>query len=208
MTSLEILTQFSQLFVETKQALDYFNSIIENEIFKPQSNEDNQTNCHNGEKVFNKLVGNIGFLDRIIQKENEINEFFEKCKLNRKILNNQKNDLITTLSNLKKKSVDKEEWREWKLEWNKKREETSDEKNRRETEEMLEEIKEEKKFIEEMTKNMLKEKKELQQMIDKAKSEKNDLDIQKQFNKIANDYVKESEIMEIIEKKKREDDEK
>ena len=61
-------------------------------------------------------------------------------------------------------------------EWNKRREETSDEKNRRECEEMLEDIKEEKKNVEELTKLMMKEKNdlnnvkiELNELIEKGK---------------------------------------
>ena len=59
----------------------------------------------------------------------------------------EKNVIINKLLRIKKSSLSKEEYLNLRDEWNKMREETKDERNRRECEEMLEEINEQKKYI-------------------------------------------------------------
>ena len=115
----------------------------------------------------------------MITKEREIIEFFNKCKENKQKLIHQKNNLIDKLLRIKKNGcTSKEEWLNYRDEWNKKRIETADEKNRRECEEMLNEIKEEKIIVQEMTLNMLKVKTEIEEILKNGKMN----EIQKEMN--------------------------
>ena len=116
--------------------------------------------------------------------------FFNTCKENKKNLNQHKNGLITKLLQIKKEDVTKEEWLNCREEWNNKRVETPDEKNRRECEEMLEDIKEEKKIILEMTIKMMKVKEDVEEIIKNGKVD----ELNKSLEMIEKEYAKKSEI--------------
>ena len=79
-----------------------------------------------------------------------------------------------------------------------------DVKNRRETAEMLEEMKEEKKYIEEMTKRMETKGRELEEIMEKALRIKNDLNDKEEFEKISSEYVKKTEIIDVIDERNKE----
>ena len=147
MTQLQILTPFKELLINVTNSLDNYNDNLRNELFEKEINEDNEQAYKRGETIFDQCEENLRNLNEIIQQERNIIEFFEKCKENKTKLIDQKNDLINKMLRLMKNNVDKEEYLDLREFWNKRREETKDERNRRETEEMLEEIKEEKKEL-------------------------------------------------------------
>ena len=72
------------------------------------------------------------------------NNFLKNVKKNHQKLIDKKNKIINKLLRLKRndKNILKEEYLNVREEWNKRREETKDERNRRECEEMLEEMRE------------------------------------------------------------------
>ena len=208
MAQLQILTQFVQLFDDVKNSLNNYNENLQNELFEKEPNESNEKAYRRGETIFDQCENDLRNLNEIVDQQDEINNFFEKCKQNKIKLIEQKNELINKLLRIKKndKKVSKEEYLNLREEWNKKREETKDEKNRRECEEMLEEIKEEKKLVEEIKEDIVKEKnelndvkKELESVVEKAKKEKENLDVKEEFNKVASEYVKKSEFGDQLE---------
>ena len=150
MAQLQILTQFKQLFDDVKESLNNYNENLRNELFEIEPNESNDQAYQRGEVIFDRCEDDLRNLNEIIEQQEEINKFFEKCKQNKIQLIDRKNEIINKLLRIKKndKNVSKEEYLNLREFWNKKREETKDEKNRRECEEMLEEIKEEKKTVE------------------------------------------------------------
>ena len=165
MAKLEILIQFKTLFDDVKQSLDNYNDNLKNELFEEEPNESHEKAYQRGESIFDKCEDDLKNLNEIIEQENNLILFFEKCKENKNKLIEQKNEIINKLLRIKKNSVNKEEYLSIREFWNNKREETKDERNRRECEEMLEELKEEKKYIEEIKKNIIKEKNEVNQLL-------------------------------------------
>ena len=105
MTQLQNLTQFSNLFTQTKKSLDDYNNNFEDEIFVKRSTEDNEKAYKRGESKFNQLLENIDNLDLIIQQEQQFLDFFSHCKRNRKLLTDQRNNLVDDLSNIKKEMM-------------------------------------------------------------------------------------------------------
>ena len=197
MSQLEILTEFNQLLIDIKQSFDKYNNNFVNEVFKKLSFETNEQSYERGMSMFNQLCENMNNLKEILDKQNEMNKFFKKCRQNHKIMTKQKNDLINNLSKIKKESVDEEEWEKWKEEWDEKREETKNERNRRECEEMLEKMKEKEQNIKrikqeiEIEKNeLLNVKKDLEEKINQTNEQKTN------YNE--NEYVKTSEIPEML----------
>ena len=186
MTELIILKQFTELFENVKSALENYNKHLHNDYFNEKDYEDNDIAYKRGETIFDQFDENLINLNFLIAKETEINEFFEKCKENKQKIINQKNEIINKLLRIKKndKTVSKEEFLTIREDWNKRREEKSDERNRRETEEMLEEIKE--------------EKIELNKLIEKVKEKKCEMDVKEEFKQIASEYVKQSEYSKLI----------
>ena len=181
MAELNILKQFTELFENVKQSLYNYNNNLRNEFFYVDENEDNKKAYKRGETLFDQFDENLINLNILISKEKEINEFFIKCKENKQRIINEKNEIINKLLRIKKndKNVTKEEYLTIRNEWNKKREETKDERNRRECEEMLEEIKE--------------QKNELNNLIEQAKKEHCKTIVKEEFNKISDNFVKQNE---------------
>ena len=126
-----------------------------------------------------------------MEKKNQVLEFFEICQQNKTKLIKQKNLIIDKLLRIKKNNSSKEEYLDYRDAWNKKREESPDEKNRRECEEILDEIKEEKKFVEKLTKDMKREKEKME----KVKKEVEEI-IQ---NGKVNEFVKRDEYNSLVE---------
>ena len=212
MTKLENLNQYNQLFNEINTSLTNYNKNLRNELFEIEDNETHEEICRKGETIFDCCEDDLINLGIILEKENEILQFFEKCKENKTKLIQQKNNIITKLVRIQKTNpkVTKEEWLNYREEWNKKREESCDERNRRECEEMLEEMKEEKIVVEEMTKNMMKIKEECEEIIRKGSM----VEIKKELNdkvdlinnnlkkQIDEEFVKKNEIVETMKMKK------
>ena len=208
MTESIILTQFSNLFTQTKKSLDDYINNYEDEVFVKGSTEDNEKAYKRGESKFNHLLENIDNLDLIIQQEQQFLDFFSQCKRNRKLLTDQRNNLIDDLSNIKKEMGSVKEWEEWKKIWDKKRDETDVVKMRRETQEMLEEISKKEESIEKIKQEIENEKNELmgmkndlEKIIEKAKKEKEEFNVKEEFEKVAEEYVKKNDFdytMKII----------
>ena len=182
MAQLQILTQFKQLFDDVKLSLNHYNNNLRNELFEIEPNENNEQAYKRGEIIFDKRQDDIRNLNEILNQQEAINKFFEKCKENKQILINQNNKLINKLIEIQKNNpnISKQDFVEYREFWNEKRIETEVEKMNRETKEMLEEIKEEKKYIEEMRNKMMNEKIELEQTIEKAKKEKNEINFEEE----------------------------
>ena len=160
MAELKILTQFINLFDETKQCLKTYNLNVKNELFEVEPNEELNKAYKRGEIIYDRCEDDLNNLNNILEKKEQIDKFFETCEQNKTNLIKQKNLIIDKLLRIKKNYCrSKEEYLDYREEWNKKRIESPDEKNRRECEEMLDEIKEEKKIVQEMTMNMIKAKK-------------------------------------------------
>ena len=155
MAQLEILTQFKQLFENVKQSLNNYNDNLRNELFEKEPNESNDQAYQRGETIFDKCEDDLKNLNEILEQENNIIQFFEKCKQNKNKLLEQKNEIINKLLRLKKKNSSKEEYLNLREEWNKRREETKDERNRRECEEMMDEMNEKSLWIEETMKKLI-----------------------------------------------------
>ena len=209
MAELKQLKQFTELFENVKRSIDYYSENLKNDIFTEDKTETKDDAYKRGETLFDQFDENLINLNVVIQKENEISDFFNKCKENKTKIIEQKNILINKLLNIKKNTpnITKQDYLNCKEDWNKRREETIDEKNRRECEEMLIEMKEEKKQLEEIKLEIENEKKKLAEMkldlektIKKAIKQKENLDIEKEFHKIANKYVKKLDIPQTLNK--------
>ena len=147
MAELQILTQFKNLFDDVQECLLNYNQNLKNELFEIEPNEDHNKAYKRGETIYDRCEDDIKNISEILEKKNQVLEFFETCQQNKTKLIKQKNLIIDKLLRIKKNNSSKEEYLDYREDWNKKREETPDEKNRRECEEMLDEIKEEKKFV-------------------------------------------------------------
>ena len=140
MTNIQLFNQFLQLFDYVTISLNNEFQILQNDSFKTEIYEKNNESYQRGEMKFNQIIENINYLDSIIQEEQRFLNFFSKCKTYRKLYNDQRNKLIDELSNIKKETVTTEEWNQWKEIWDKKRDETDEEKMKRETQELFENI--------------------------------------------------------------------
>ena len=119
------------------QLIHIYNRNLKNELFEKEPNETDEETYKRGETLFDKLLDDSVNLNNIISKEDDVLKFFEICKMNQEKFIQQKNELITKLLRIKKKSLSKEDYLNIRDIWNKLREETLDERNRRECEEML-----------------------------------------------------------------------
>jgi predicted transcriptional regulator len=112
MTRLQNLKQFKQLFINTNKSLDNYNNNLRNELFEIEPNENYQHAYKRGETIFDKCEDNLRNLNEIIEQQDEINKFFEKCKQNKIKLIKQKNEIINKLLRIKKndKNITKEHY--------------------------------------------------------------------------------------------------
>ena len=125
MTELHKLHQFSQLFDEVKLLLKKYSTNLKNELFEKEPNEENEVAYARGEMIFDDSDDDLKNITELLEKEDDIIDFFVKCRENKQKLLQQRNSLITKLVRMKKNSFQtKEEWLNFKEEWNKKREET------------------------------------------------------------------------------------
>ena len=147
---MQILTEYQQVFEKTYQSLREYNDNLRNELFEIEPNEDQNNAYKRGERIFDQYEDDLKNITELIKKEKEVNEFFIKCKENKQKIIDKMNLTIDKLVRIKKEYVTKEEYLNCREEWNNRRIETPDQKNRRECEEMLDEIKEEKRSVNEM----------------------------------------------------------
>ena len=110
--------------------------------------------------------------------------------------------------------VSEKEWKEWKKIWDEKRDETNEEKLRRKTKEMFDEITNKEENIEKIKQEIENEKNELmnvkndlEKIIEKAIKEKYELNVKEEFEKVANEYVKKNEFGDLKESLKKNQDE-
>ena len=87
MAELQILTQFSDLFTQVKQTLDHYNENLRNNNFNKEENETNDNAYKRGEGIFDQFDQNLNNINLILHLEGETNEFFRKCKENKKNIN-------------------------------------------------------------------------------------------------------------------------
>ena len=204
MTELNQLKNYSREITEIKQRLDYYNNNLFNNIFDEceYENEHNYKAYKRGETIYDKFDENLNNLNLILEKEQNIIEFFNKCRENKQRIIDHQNELINKLLKIKKndKNVSKEEYNKCKKEWNKRRIETPDVRNRRECEEMLEEIKEQLKFLQQKQKEFEQVKmnqQELDELLEMRK-EREKFSIENEFNELAHSFVTKDEMNELM----------
>ena len=169
---MQILTEYLQVFENTYQSLKEYNDNLRNELFEVEPNEDQNNAYKRGERIFDQYEDDLKNITELIKKEKEVNDFFMKCKENKQKIIDKMNLTIDKLIRIKKNNCkSKEEYINYREEWNNRRIETPDQKNRRECEEMLEEIKEEKKIVTEMKQKMKEEEREEERIINEMKQQ-------------------------------------
>ena len=110
MAQLQNLTPFKQLIDDVKEKLNYYDVNLRNELFEKEPNEDNVQAYKRGESIFDKCQQDIRNLTEIIEQQEQMNNFFEKCKENKIKLIEQKNELINKLLRIKKDSVSRDNY--------------------------------------------------------------------------------------------------
>ena len=200
-----ILLQRSELFNSINTLLTNYNKNIQNQVLDQRINEKWKTTYKRWEGIYDQFEENLSHLEEILKKENEIQQFFNDCKANKEILKNHMNNMIDTIlsfvENNSKTETELYEYKSIKREWNEKRYETPDQRNRRECEEMLVEIKEERSYVEKLMNELKREKEEAKSEREKLSSQKIDeinLNISNMKTEM-NNYLKKNEINEINE---------
>ena len=191
MAELQVLTQFSELFENVQLTLQHYNENIRNNLFDKRDNETNDKAYKRGETIFDQFDENLNNINQILEKEQEIAIFFAKCKENKQQIISYKNELITKLLQIKKEELPQEEYVNWRTELNKKRIETPDEKNRRECEEMYEEMKE-------MIIRLKQEREYFKKEIEIVREERKKFSIEDEFTQLSNQFVKIDKLNELI----------
>ena len=144
MGELQNIGIYSETFEYLQEQVVYFEENLKNTLFDQDDDEDDRKAYKRGETIYDKLHESLVNIKDILTKKNEIIEFLNRCEQNQRIFEIQENELINKLMRIKKRFASKEEYYNARDEWNARRNETPDERNRRECEEMLIEIKEEK----------------------------------------------------------------
>ena len=150
MTTQLSFQSYQSLFSTFSQLITQFDSQLQPIQFEKRTTETYKDAYSRGCSIFKDYENELIVLETLLSKEKEIHQFFNKCKGNKEIVLSEMNYLISKLIDIKKQTVNQEEWIVSKNEWNSKRKESLDQKNRRECEEILLEIKEEKKQLKEM----------------------------------------------------------
>ena len=110
MTQLQILSQFKELFNDVQECLLNYNQNIKNELFEVEPNEHHQEAYKRGETIFDRCEDDIKNISEILEKKNQVLEFFEICQQNKTKLIKQKNLIIDKLLRIKKNNSIKEEY--------------------------------------------------------------------------------------------------
>ena len=116
MNQLQILTQFSQLFIDSKIAVDCYNNNVRNELVEKDPDDTFEQAYNKFEEIFDRQQQDIRNLKEVMDKQEGINAFFEICKQNYQILVNKNNKLIDKMIEMKKNipNVTQEEFKECK----------------------------------------------------------------------------------------------
>ena len=93
MTQLQILTKFTSLFNDVKQSLENYNEHLRNELFEREPHETSEEAYQRGETIFDRCEDDLRNLKDVLERENEIILFFEKCKENQQKLFSKKNEI-------------------------------------------------------------------------------------------------------------------
>ena len=208
MTQFHEFTEYSKLFQTINQSIHHLNNSHSNEIFQQQKYENDEQAYQRAQQYFNQYEQNLNNLNGLLSMKNSIVEFFDKCEYNKQKFIKEKNELISKIIQLIKNNskISEDKFEEHKNFWNKKRNETKDEKNRRESEEMLNEIKKEKEIVQQMKNQIQKEKDEMKEMIEIISLER------KHIEEMSSQLLKKNQIEEltneIINKIKRIEEEK
>ena len=205
------ITKYIQKFEEIKQFVTKYSQPID--MNKPddinyhdENDEFEETELEKIERMYRLFQTKQKTIENILQKETEIQSFFMKCKDNKKVMEKQNNQMIDLMISLKKKRRDeniqknpigivqyKESFEKYKKKWDNKRSETIDEKNRRETEELLIQIREERDEMFDIIKTERNEIAELvEQVVNQLRSEqKNNFQYSNTFNNYHNNNSNE-----------------
>ena len=148
MTEIIQLDKYQEYINNIKELIDIFNTNFKNTTFHQMKDETDERAFKRGQGILDEHNENIKNLRRIIGKKELMKELFVNCQENEKRIMEESNRLINEMMMIKKRKATKEEYQRTKAEMNRMRSElqleTPEMKNRREVEEMLEEIKEEK----------------------------------------------------------------
>ena len=79
MTQLEILTQYQDILEEVNVSLKGYNEKLKNELFEIEVDESLDDAYLRGETIYDQVDGNISNLNEILEQENEVINFFNKC---------------------------------------------------------------------------------------------------------------------------------
>ena len=190
MADLHILTDYNEIFQSLEQALTNYNENLFNDLFMVIGDEFTEENLKRGEKVYDQIDANVNNLQKILLKQQEIDELFRKCKENKQRCEDYKNDIINRILRIKKRISSRNDYLNAREEWNQRRIETSDQKNRRECEEMMEDMIEEKQIIQQMRNELNKERELFNQEIQQSINERNNNQYvhQNEYNTLINSY--------------------
>ena len=147
MDLLKSLRLYDPLFKELNTALQNYNSNLMNDIYEKYPDESEQSAFKRGETFLECIDSNSRNLRVICSLENQVMEFFKICKENEQVITDKRNDTINKKLRYLKVYATTEDYLRQKSELDQHRQETPDAKNRRETEEMLQEIKEKEESI-------------------------------------------------------------
>ena len=156
-------TELNNIFDVIKQTVSLYNSNLHNNLFIKEENETYQNAYKRGETCYEQNEANMNHLNLVLQMEAPIIEFFQLCKENKQILIDHNNQLINQLLLYNKQYASSEQHFHCRNEWNKKRIETPEQRSRRESQELLEEITFQKTSMIEIQNQIVKEKQQLQQ---------------------------------------------
>ena len=195
-----------------KETFEYYQKNNFFKHFQKQNNETNQEAFERAEYLYKQMKENEKHLNVVISFHDNFLEFFEECMKTKERIENEKNKMIDNLIQLKKSISNEDEWKEYKKELDLERDETEDEKERREREEMKEneneikmnEIKSEKENLNEKNEEM---KEEINKMIEREienLNEENE-EMMKILKEEQDDFIKEKEeINQFIENEQNE----
>ena len=184
MTQLIDIRKYQEEINGIKIVIDNFYQTFKNDTFRQLKDETDERAFKRGQGILDRFEENILNLDNILEKEKSILEFFEICKENKQRLMTHTNELINQLLRIKKRKATKDDYLKTRAEMNTMRHETPEMRNRRETEEMLEEINDRAEEVSRLMEELRIEREEAK----KEKEQLNDLRIEtlgKEFKELA-----------------------
>ena len=130
------LRGYKQLMEEIKNNIkEYEENTKHNEVYEPN------------ESAIENIKKEINSLESIIMKKVEIDEFFQRCNENMRMKKEKMNEVINKILKKKKQEGNREDYLNYRRELGKYRSENEQERNHRECEEMLDDIRYEKEMM-------------------------------------------------------------